>query len=69
MDTDIDLELGTTLVTAAGAINWGAKETLGSNVLADVIGSDNTGIAYLVIGLAGVVTVTERFELTEIFEE
>lgn len=69
MDIDLDLELGTHLVAFAGAINWGAQETLGSNVIADVIGADNTGLAYMAIGAAGLVSVTETFELTEFFEE
>jgi uncharacterized membrane protein YuzA (DUF378 family) len=69
MDTDLDAELATNLTAFAGAINWGAQETLGSNVLADIIGADNTGIAYLFIGAAGLVSLTETLGFTEIFED
>jgi uncharacterized membrane protein YuzA (DUF378 family) len=69
MDIDFDAELGTRLVAYAGAINWGAMETLDTNLVADVIGADNTGIAYLAVGAAGVVSVLETFEITEFFED
>ena len=45
------------LLSAVAAINWGATEALDINLLTDTLslGADAAGIAYLVIGVAGIV--------------
>jgi uncharacterized membrane protein YuzA (DUF378 family) len=47
------------LLAAIGAINWGAEEALDINLVTDTLGlaASSAGIAYLVIGIAGIVNL------------
>lgn len=69
MDEDLDAETATYSIAALGAINWGLQETADMNLVTEVLGSGNAGLAYIVIGIAGVVFLTERFHVTEFFDE
>jgi len=45
------------IVTSIGAINWGATEALGTNLVTDTLGlaASEANLAYLAIGIAGIV--------------
>jgi len=51
-----------------GAVNWGLQETADINIVTELLGTSNAGIAYIIIGLAGIVALTEWFEITDFFE-
>jgi uncharacterized membrane protein YuzA (DUF378 family) len=62
------LDNGTTkaaawLVSAVGAANWGLVELMNTNLLTDVLmlGSDLEGIGYIVVGIAGVLSLADFF--------
>ena len=68
MDTDLNAANITYGVSALGAANWGAQEVLDFNLVTEVMGS-SPGIAYMVIGAAGVVSLTELLGVTDFFDQ
>jgi uncharacterized membrane protein YuzA (DUF378 family) len=55
-------------VSALGATTWGTQEVLDFNLVTELLGS-SPGIAYMVIGAAGVVSLTEMFDVTDFFDK
>ena len=69
VDADIDGELIANTGAAVGAINWGLMETADINIVTEAVGTGNAGIVYIALGAMGTVALTERFGITEFFEE
>lgn len=55
-------------VSGLGATNWFAQSQFDFNVVTELLGS-SPELGYLVIGAAGVVSLTELFEVTDLLEE
>jgi uncharacterized membrane protein YuzA (DUF378 family) len=53
--------------TALGAINWGIREFIQFNAVTEF--GLPPELVYALITVAGVVTLTDRFEITDFFEE
>ncbi|SEK86742.1 MULTISPECIES: hypothetical protein [Haloferax] len=66
-DVDLDIETLASVGAGVGAANWGAQELLSTNFLADLLGT-NVGLGYIAVGAAGVVVITERLGVTEVFD-
>ena len=67
VDLDLNAEMAATIGAAVGSINYGATELLGTNYMADLLGS-NVGLGYIAVGAAGVVVITEHLGVTEVFD-
>ena len=66
---DIDLHTVVNTVAGLGAANWGLQEVAGTNLVTDTLGMGDPAVAYLAIGAAGVVMLTETFEVTDVYDE
>lgn len=58
------LNYGAWLVAAIGATNWGIEEAIGTNIVTDTLalGPEAAGVAYLLIGVAGVLNLYQLGE-------
>lgn len=65
---ELDAQLAVLILAHIGAVNWGLQETADINLATELLGTGNAGIAYVAIGLAGLVALTELFEVTDFFE-
>jgi|GEM_PF-6374543 len=64
---ELDAQSVTWLIAHIGAVNWGLQETADINLAVELLGTGNVGIAYMVIGIAGVLSLTEWFDITDFF--
>jgi uncharacterized membrane protein YuzA (DUF378 family) len=69
MDIDFNAQTAAGVVSGLGAANWGLVELSNYNIVTEILGADASGAAYLVIGLVGVVTITEELEITEFLDD
>ena len=55
------VKLGSWALSAIGAANWGLVEVMNTKILTDVLmlSSDLEGVGYIVIGVAGVVSLLD----------
>lgn len=67
MDLDITAENGVVVASGIGAANWGAQEFLDFNLVTEILGS-NPEIGYGILALAGVVSVTEKLDVTDLLD-
>lgn len=66
MNTEINAETVVSAVAGIGAVNWGLQEFASFNIVTELLGS-SPELGYGAFAVAGVVVLTERFELTEMF--
>lgn len=65
---DLNTKMVATVGASLGSANYGATELLGTNYAADLLGT-NVGLAYIAVGAAGVVLLTDEFGVTEVLDE
>lgn len=59
------VQVAVLLVAGVGALNWGLVELSDTNLITDTLGlsASNTGLAYIVIGLAGAILVIDLLDI------
>jgi uncharacterized membrane protein YuzA (DUF378 family) len=66
---DLDTQMVVWLLAEVGALNWGLREAFNINLVTELLGTGNAGIAYIVIGVAGAAALAEKagvLDLTEL---
>jgi uncharacterized membrane protein YuzA (DUF378 family) len=66
---DLNVQNATKAVGLLGGLNWGIMETADTNLVTELLGTGNASMAYLVIGAAAAVTISEWIGITDLFEE
>lgn len=66
---DLNAEAVTGIVASLGALNWGATEVMSANFAVDLLGTGNVGIAYMLFGLAGAISLLEQFDVVDVVGE
>lgn len=67
MDINLDAETVLTAVSGIGAANYASAEFLSFDLMSEFF-ANSPEIGAIVFGAAGVVMVTEKFEVTEIID-
>lgn len=65
---DIDASNVTAALAGVGSLNWALLEYAQFDVVAELLGSSSPELGYLAFGVAGAISLTEQFELTEMFD-
>ena len=56
------------LLVDIAALNWGLQEFAEVNLVTELLGSGNAGIAYAVIGVAGAASLAAKFGFVDLSE-
>lgn len=57
------VQLLAVLVAGLGALNWGLKELMSTDLLVELVPADMLGISYIVVGIAGAVVLVDMLDL------
>ena len=65
---ELDLQLIVRVIAEVGALNWGLQEVADVNLVTELLGSGNAGIAYIVIGAAGALALAGKAGFVDLAE-
>jgi len=51
------------LVAGLGALNWGLKELMSTDLLVEFVPADYLGVSYIVVGIAGAIVLIDMLDI------